>query len=315
MRRLVLLLGVVAVTLMLFAPAVAAAQPGDLPHSGRVLVSVQGDVTLPAGEQADVVVVVQGNATVGGTVNMLVVVEGNATLNGATVENMVIVSGHAALGPGTTVLGDVRTLNATVDQQAGAVVQGSIHGVERGLAQFGWWLGPALLLFFLGFVLATIVAGLALVAVGTRQVRMAAELVRTQPAATVLWGLGAIFIPPILAVLLFITVIGVPLGLGILLFAWPLLAYIGYLFAGVMLGDWLVTRMRAPAPPVGRPYVGAVIGLLLVQILGIFPPIAFIVSFVGVGAVLQLAWRTMRGAPRPSEAVPTSWGTGTQAAS
>ena len=76
----------------------------------------------------------------------------------------------------------------------------------------------------------------------------------------------------------------------------------------------MVTRMRAPAPPAERPYVGAIIGLLLIQVLSIFPPIAFIVSFVGVGAVLQLAWRTIRGTPRPAEAVPTSWGTGVQQA-
>jgi hypothetical protein len=313
MRRLMLLAGALALAFLVVVPVVAAAE-GDLPHSGRVLVSVKGDASVPAGEQADVLVVVQGNATVGGTVNTVVVVDGTATLNGATVENLVIVTGHAVLGPGTTILSDVRTLNATVDQQAGAVVQGTIRGVERDLANFGLVLGPALLLFFLGFVLATIVVGLALVAIGTRQIRTAAELVRREPAMTVLWGLVAIFVPPILAVLLMVTVIGVPLGLGILLFAWPLLAYIGYLFAGVMLGDWIVTRMRAPAPPAERPYLGAVVGLLLIQVLSIFPPIAFIVSFIGVGAVLQLAWRTIRGRPRPAEAVPTSWGTGVQQA-
>ena len=68
---------------------------------------------------------------------------------------------------------------------------------------------------------------------------------------TVLWGLAALFVPPIAAVLLLVTVVGAPLGLGILLLAWPLLAYLGYLFAGVMFGDWLVTRMRGAGSRAG----------------------------------------------------------------
>ena len=37
------------------------------------------------------------------------------------------------------------------------------------------------------------------------------------------------------------------------------------------------------------------IGLLIVQVLAIVPFVSFVVSFIGMGAVLQLAWRTMRG--------------------
>ena len=228
-----------------------------------------------------------------------------------------LVRGSATLGAGTTVLGNVRTLDATVDQQPGAVVQGTVRGMEVDLANFGLVLGPALVLLYIGFALATIVAGLFLVAIGTRQVRGAAELVRGEPVKTVLWGLAALFVPPILAVLLLITVVGAPLGLGVLLLAWPLLAYLGYLFAGVMLGDWLVSRMRgAGTATAERPYLGAVIGLVIVQILAIVPFVAFVVSFIGMGAVLQLAWRTMRGtgSPTAAQAVPTSWGTGTQSA-
>ena len=245
MRRLMLVAGAMALALLVFVPLVAAAEGDELPRTGRVLVSVQGDVTLPAGEQADTVVVVRGNADIQGTVKTLVVVDGTATLTGATVENFVLVRGSATLGAGTTVLGNVRTLDATVDQQAGAVVQGTVGGLEVDLANIGLVLGPALLLLYIGFALATIVAGLFLVAIGTRQVRAAAELVRREPLKTFLWGLAAVFLPPIAAVLLLVTVVGAPLGLGILLLAWPLLAYVGYLFAGVMFGDWLVTRMRS----------------------------------------------------------------------
>ena len=139
---------------------------------------------------------------------------------------------------------------------------------------------------------------------------------RREPLKTFLWGLAAVFLPPIAAVLLLVTVVGAPpRAQEIVLLAWPLLAYVGYLFAGVMFGDWLVTRMRSSnAAPPERPYLGAVIGLLIVQVLAIVPFVSFVVSFIGMGAALQLAWRTMRGtgAATPAQAVPTGWGTGTQ---
>src|SRR5215211_2500876 len=39
-------------------PAVLAAEP--MPHTGRVLISTQGDISVPPGEQADLVIVVAG---------------------------------------------------------------------------------------------------------------------------------------------------------------------------------------------------------------------------------------------------------------
>ena len=53
MRQFIVLAGAVALALLVFVPFAAAADADSLPRTGRVLVSVQGDVTLPAGEQAE----------------------------------------------------------------------------------------------------------------------------------------------------------------------------------------------------------------------------------------------------------------------
>jgi uncharacterized protein with beta-barrel porin domain len=84
MRRLVAIAAVAAVFLFLL-PAALAAEPTDpaLAHTGRVLISTGGDITLPAGDQADAVIVVDGTATIEGTVNTVVVVDGSAILTGA----------------------------------------------------------------------------------------------------------------------------------------------------------------------------------------------------------------------------------------
>lgn len=299
MRRLVVVFASLLLAFGILVPVAVAAEP-QLPHTGRVIVSIEGHATLPAGEHADALIVISGNATVLGEVNTLVVIDGTATLTGATVEDLMIVRGTAMLHEGTRVLGDARTLDGTV-QLMGGTVLGQVRGLEADLANFGLVLGPALILLYIGFAISTIAAGLLLVALGTRQVRAATGLVQRELGTTLLWGLAGLFLLPFLAVLFMVTVVGAPLGVGLLLIAWPALAFMGYLFAGVMLGDWLVTRMRGVASE--RPYLGAVIGLLLLQVLGLFPPITAIASFVGMGAVLSLGWRTFRGIRRPAAAV------------
>ena len=99
-----------------FAAPVAMAADEALPHTGRVLMAFGGDISVPGGEQADVVFVVNGDADIAGTVNTLTVIDGNATLHGATVESIVIVSGTLALEEGTTVTGNVRSIESTVTQ-------------------------------------------------------------------------------------------------------------------------------------------------------------------------------------------------------
>src|SRR4051794_36262946 len=84
------------VVLLAGAASVAAAGP-SMPHTGRVLVSVNGDVTLPGGEQADTIVVVRGHAEILGSVHTLVVVEGSATLTGATLETVTAIRSPVTL--------------------------------------------------------------------------------------------------------------------------------------------------------------------------------------------------------------------------
>jgi hypothetical protein len=50
---------------LLFAPSVLAADPA-LPHNGRVIVSTEGDISVPSGEHYDAVVVVNGSSTARG---------------------------------------------------------------------------------------------------------------------------------------------------------------------------------------------------------------------------------------------------------
>ena len=301
MKRLYVITLSVLLMFLWLVPAALAADPTPV-NTGRVLVSTQGDLTMPAGDQADLVFVTQGKATIAGDVNTLVVIQGSADLTGAHVGSILAIQSPITLGAGTVVTGDVRTVDSTVTQTGGAQVQGTVRDVGLDLAGIGLILAPAIFLLWIGFVLATIAAGLLLAALGARQVRTAEGLISHEPGHTLLWGIAGVLVPMVIVIALFVTVIGAPIGLGILFGLWPLTAFLGYLVAGIWIGDWVLHRLT-PEIVRERPYLASILGILILQVLTIVPFVTAIASLFGFGAVLLLAWRTFHQGNLPSASV------------
>lgn len=302
MKRVLALAAAVLLGLGVLAPVVLAAEP--LAHSGRVLISTQGDITVPAGEQADVVVVVQGNADIQGTVNTLVVIEGTANLASARLETVVAVRSLVEVGDGTVILGELQRLDSTVHQTGSVQIQGGITDLSSWFVEASAVLAPALILLWIGFGLSTIVAALLLAALASRQVREAEQLISRDPLLTFVTGFLGVIAIPVAAVLLLVTVVGAPLGLAVLFGVLPLLAFAGYLVAAIWTGEWIV-RGLAAGPQRERPYLAAVAGVVTLGLIGLIPWLGLIVtiaSVLGFGALLRLGFRAMRGTPRPSVA-------------
>jgi hypothetical protein len=299
-----------ALLLAVAAPAALAAEP--LSHSGRVLISTQGDVTIPAGDQADVVVVVDGTAVVAGVVNTLVVVEGSATLTGATAETVIAVRSSVELGDGTVVYGEVQRLDATVHQTGNVDIHGGIVDLSSRWLEVGAVLAPALAILWLGFGLATLVAGLLLAGLAARQVRSAERLISREPALTIVAGILGVIVIPLVAILLLPTLIGAPLGFGILVIGLPLVAFAGYLVAATWIGEWLLRMLSASERE--RPYAAIVLGVIVLGAIGLVPVLSFVVaiaSLFGFGAVLVLGLRTLTGssaAPAATHPAPMAAG-------
>lgn len=275
----------------MLAPLALAAE--ELPHSGRILISTGGDIMLPEGEQADLILVTNGTAHVAGDANTVVIIDGSADFTGATVETVVVIRGQAIVDGTSTVLNDIMTLDASASVDPAATVGGRIRDLAPDIAGIGFVLGPALVLLYLGFALAAIAAALLLAGLAARQVRSAEELIRREPLLTAGVGLLGLFAPILLLVLLTVTVIGAPLAFGIAFGLWPLAAFIGYLVAGITIGDWVVGRM-SPGVTHERPYLAAVVGLFVLEVIGILPLVSAVATLFGYGAVLLLAWRTLR---------------------
>ncbi len=281
--------------LLLLVPVALAADPG--PTNDGALLAFGEDVTLPADRTTDLVLVIDGTATVEGDARVVIAIGGAAILQGATVETVVAVDSPVQLAAGSAVTGDVATLDAsTVSVASGATVAGEVRDITPQLIGLGAVLAPAVLLVFIGFVLVTFVAGLALAGLAARQVRAAEALISREPGPVLVSGLIGIFLPLLIIGILFVTVVGIPLALALLLTVWPLTAYAGYLLTGIWIGDWVLGRV-SPGVVRERPYLASVIGLLILQVLSIVPPVTAIASLFGYGAVLLLAWRVFRGTP------------------
>jgi hypothetical protein len=299
MKRFLGLVGALVISLLLAVPVALAAPP--LPQTGRVLVSTSGDVTIPAGDHADVVVVVEGTADIRGEVTTLVVVEGTANLTGARLETVVAVNSQVEVGAGTIVYGEVQRLESTVHQTGNGAIQGGIVDLGGRFLEIGAVLAPALMLLWIGFALSTIVAGLLLAALAARQLRSAENLISREPVLTGVAGLLATILIPIAAILLFPTVIGAPLGFGILVVALPLVAFGGYLVAAVWVGERLLGLFESRRER-ERPYLAVVVGVVVLGALGLVPVLGLltaIASLFGFGAVIVLAIRTIASGSSP----------------
>jgi hypothetical protein len=292
MKRLAALFASLAFIAAIAAP-VALAADESLPQTGRVLMAFGGDIAVPVGEQADVVLVANGDADIAGTVNTLTVIEGTATVHGATVEDVVVISGALALEDGARVLGNVRSIESTVTQTDDVVIGGDIKGLDAELIALGAFLGPAMLLFAIGMLLASLLAGVLLAGLASRQVRAAERVISEEPLPVFVIGLVAAIAIPVLAIVAMITIVGAPLGLGILFGILPALAFVGFLVAAIFLGEELLGTRKEPVAE--RPYRAALLGIVILQVVGIIPFIGGLVtavaSILGVGALLLLCWR------------------------
>ena len=73
-------------SLLILVPVALAADP--TPDGDRVMISVNGDLDVPAGQEVGTVLIVNGTATIAGTVENVVAINGEAILTGATAETV-----------------------------------------------------------------------------------------------------------------------------------------------------------------------------------------------------------------------------------
>lgn len=294
-----LLLASFAFTLALL-PSTALAQAND--DEGDFALRIRGDYTVSQGESVGTLVVINGNAVVEGTVrDFLLVIDGTADISG-TVEELTVVSGDAVLRDGATVRQDVLLIRSDMEQQPGSTVGGEVERRSRVFFRGAWVLFGVF--FWLGATAALIIAGLVFAAIGGRQLAAATANLSEQPGQSILAAIVVVVVLPVLAVLAMLTIIGIPLGIGLLVFLLPALAFLGFLVTATWIGQLILSGFKRDRPAT-RLYLPVVIGVLILQVIALIPGFGWLIwmlaSLYGLGGLVYLGWRSARGRPTPPE--------------
>jgi hypothetical protein len=294
MNRLLGIAAAMLLTFLVLVPVATAADPWNWGRTESAVIVTGADVTLAADQTVEAIVVIGGHARIEGTAKAVFVLGGTAELIGAHADGVIAVQSRVTIDGASSVSGDIRTLDSSVDAAPGAALGGRIRAVGLDVA-FGWvGIGTALFFVYLAFAISLIAVGLVVAAVAGRQTRAAAALISSEPLPVLGAGFAGLIGLLTAGVLAVVTLVGIPFGVGLLAVVLPLLFVLGYVVAGIWIGEQIVGRARAE---VDRPYLAALVGLSFVGAISIIPPIGGLISFVGFGAVVLLLWRAARGTP------------------
>lgn len=265
-----------------------------------LLLRVNGPLRVAAGDAVSNVVVIGDAADVQGVVReQLVVINGTARVTGRVDGVLIAIGSRVELGPTAVVGGDVVAYGGTIERAAGAVVRGAVAREPASSV------GERLLrLFWISTSLAALAGAALFGALAPEVVQGAVQRVRRElPAtllATVLLACGL----PLTAVAAFASGVGVPLGFGIVLLLIPLLALLGYVVVGAVIGR-AVLPGRGPRAAASA----AVLGVAVLQVAALVPWLGSIVvlgaSQLGAGALAVYSWQR-RHATAPSAAAITA---------
>ena len=236
-RLLIALLFVLAFTAA-SAPAYAAA----VPPSGRAFVVLTGALDVPKGSTVTSAVIFDGDASIeGATEGDVVAFNGDVTIGGSVSGNVTSLNGRVLVLPGAEVAGDVYS-KLTPDVAKGTVA-GTVNATTTPKVDFQLGLVTSRVAVWLATSVSAFLLGLLFILFSPKAADAGwlAAVRRVGPSI----GFGALvfFVTPIAAILVMITLVGLPIGVGVLL-ALGLIYWLGYTAAAYAIGRLIV---RPPA--------------------------------------------------------------------
>lgn len=322
MKRTTKLLTLLALLALMFIPTASARALGPL-DGGPVIFG--GNYILASGDTLDGdLVIFGGNATVeaDALVNgSIVIFGGNVRMDGTMTGDLVLIGGSGSLGEKSVLKGDLVTVGGTISRAEGARVEGRIRSetpIEIPLPQlpnataipenptapltppvsapkFDLPFGSAFNVLGQAVFIAALAMLLSLF-MRPQMERVARELTR-QPLVAGGLGLLAIFVSPLVAVIMILTIVLI-LAIPLLALALALAWLFGLVSIGMEAGERFVRAAGLNWPPTLATGFGAFLLVLVVQGIGLIPCVGWLMSFLvgaaGLGAValtLLEAWK------------------------
>jgi cytoskeletal protein CcmA (bactofilin family) len=288
---------------------------------GGELYAVGGNLTLTKNAQvANAATLYGGSVTIDGRLDgPLKVGAQKIVLNGEVNNDARLVAEQIELGPTAKISGALSYTANEFKKSDSAVISGAItreeRAVERSTNNNGrdWqmnmgrrgptWLGSVFT--FLALLACATVFLLVFPVFSTQ----ASSQLKASPGLAIGVGLGSVLAVPLLAILLFITLLGIPLGVAVLAL-FPVLLLAGYVVGVQFVAERARLAIRKEASTSFAMNMGFfALALLLVMLLGRLPFVGslfiFIITIMGVGAcVLELYMRRYpsSGSAPPSRA-------------
>ncbi len=266
---------------------------------GKNVTAGGGSITFgPSSEVAGSVIVGAGNLSFDGTVGGdLWAGAGLMRLNGEFGQGIQAEVGSLTVLPAASVARDLKVSyeeDANVSQAASVAGQVQIQQSERSksfdragdaIAGVTKGIGTAATV---ATTLMALVSGLILLYLLPKFIDERSEQILTSPVPSLGWGLIALILLPILAVVLMAVVITLPLGF-ILLFSY---------FIMLMMANWITSKalgeklyQSTDQSWLNNRYLQFIVGLLIIKVIGLVPVVGGIVLFgsmlLGLGSLLK----------------------------
>lgn len=266
---------------------------GQIEINGRVLKNV---TAASASIQLDRSGSIGGNAILSAGISEIDgSVGGNLTLSGSKLRlqgsiggNVDVGAAELRIGSRAIIGGDLKYSSDEAVIDPGANIQGAttvkpsfIRRVIRGKWHlFGARTTGMLMNFFFTFVIGAFIMKLF-----PRKLDRTLDALRNKPWKSLFTGLLTIILLPIISVLLFITILGLPIGLALL--ALSLLGfYSAKIFPVLWLSNRLFRRWIKDPHSLWRLFVGLILFFLIIQIPFLGAPLSLAFTLIGLGALV-----------------------------
>lgn len=265
---------------------------------GRDLLLAGNQLTQLAGSQASGSAVLTGRAIAmhGTTVGALrakgdtVLIDGRVGSADVTADDLTVTAGARIDGP-------LRYSGAReADLRPGATIAGPV--TREGEGPTWTWHVPSYVGWLLLFMVSAL-PGVLLALLMPGVLAATARELRRSPGLALASGAGILFGVPLLAVLLTLTLIGIPLALSLLVF-YALGLYFAWVLGAIALGDTILQAVPIRSPRL-KLVLAALLGLFVLLLLTSLPWVGGLVAalalMAGFGApVVTLGYRLARGA-------------------
>ena len=270
------------------------------------IVVIGKDAELKAGESAEAVVVIGGNAKIHGHVqDAVVVIGGDLDIDGEVDDAAVAILGNINAHKGAKIHGEAVAVGVRVDVAPGAKVSGTQQNIEFPELRWlrGWFRHCVLLMRPLSLQVPWVwaIAGVFLLfymliaVVFPKPVEACANELTRRPATSFLVGILSILLLPFIILLLAVT------GVGLIVVPFVLAAvFLGTIVGKVGLLEWLGFKVghQFGGRPLDKPLLALLIGAAIIMLLYLVPVLGLVTFAVtrvwGLGGAVMAAFGGLR---------------------